>query len=78
MRHCDGFPHEIGLFLGYPPADVDGFIHRHDECRLVGAWKVYSDVDRARLTFDRFKRCTRICLDRWQRGVPLERFTVAA
>jgi len=25
----DSFPHEIGLFLGYPPEDVDGFIkHR--------------------------------------------------
>ena len=22
----DGFPHEIGLFLGYPPEDVRGFI----------------------------------------------------
>ena len=26
VRFCAGFPHEIGLFLGYPPEDVRGFI----------------------------------------------------
>jgi len=26
MRTEAVFPHEVGLFLGYPPADVDGFI----------------------------------------------------
>ena len=28
QRLADGgkFPHEIGLFLGYPPEDVSGFI----------------------------------------------------
>ena len=28
------FPHEIGLFLGYPPEDVKGFMnHRREGCR---------------------------------------------
>ena len=27
FRSQGGFPHEIGLFLGYEPEDVDGFIH---------------------------------------------------
>mgnify|MGYP000836424947 FL=1 len=26
FAECDKFPHEIGLFLGYPPEDVCGFI----------------------------------------------------
>jgi len=26
LEGCGGFPHEIGLFLGYPPEDVCGFI----------------------------------------------------
>ena len=26
LRECEVFPHEIGLFLGYPPEDVKGFI----------------------------------------------------
>lgn len=53
------FPHEIGLFLGYPPADVDGFINNPNEgfC-AVGYWKVYSDTEGALRIFDRYKKCT--------------------
>ena len=29
------FPHEIGLFLGYPPEDVRGFME-HRPCKCVG------------------------------------------
>ena len=41
------FPHEIGIFLGYPPADVDGFMHRKEDCRISGLWKVYDDIREA-------------------------------
>ena len=34
LRSGDDFPHEVGLFLGYPPAHVDGFMHRKEECKL--------------------------------------------
>jgi len=53
------FPHEIGLFLGYPPSDVDGFINNPNEgyC-AVGYWKVYSDADNALRIFKRYKQCT--------------------
>ena len=47
LRTEEDFPHEVGLFLGYPPADVDGFMHRKDECKLSGLWKVYDDVESA-------------------------------
>ena len=50
------FPHEIGLFLSYPPEDVRGFIsHRENRsvgCKLVGTWRVYGDVQKARKTFE--------------------------
>ena len=53
------FPHEIGLFLGYPPSDVSGFINNPDKgFRYVGYWKVYSDVDKAKIVFERYKKCT--------------------
>ena len=46
------FPHEVGLFLGYPPEDVEGFrLHRGRDYKLSGCWKVYSDVERARQCF---------------------------
>ncbi|MDR1732020.1 MAG: DUF3793 family protein [Synergistaceae bacterium] len=53
---CD-FPHEIGLFLGYPPKDVEGFIrNRGEDPLLVGCWKVYGNVRKARRTFRRYKQ----------------------
>ena len=49
------FPHEIGLFLGYPPEDVHGFIENKDNFKCVGAWKVYGDEAAAQLTFAKYK-----------------------
>ena len=40
MEETD-FPHEIGIFLGYPLSDVLGFIN-NETCCCMGAWKVYS------------------------------------
>lgn len=59
LKSSPMFPHEIGLFLGYPPADVDGFIKSPNEgfCE-VGYWKVYSDAEKARRVFRRYKQCT--------------------
>ena len=55
-----GFPHEIGLFLGYPPEDVRGFLeHRGAKSLAVGYWKVYGNVEKARRTFRRYRRAER-------------------
>ena len=73
----DGFPHEVGLFLGYPPADVDGFMHRKDECKLCGIWKVYDDVESAVRQFGRCRHCTEVYLNCLSRGFSLDRLAVA-
>ena len=66
------FPHEVGLFLGYPPEDVEGFrIHRGRNCKLSGCWKVYSDVERARQCFRRYGLCRAALCRRIQSGTPL-------
>lgn len=40
------FPHEIGLFLGYPLGDVIGFIENHGQnCLCSGVWKVYTNPE---------------------------------
>ena len=77
LRSGDAFPHEIGLFLGYPPEDVCGFIH--DACgqKCCGCWKVYGDVDSARLTFAKYKKCTDIYCRLFCRGISLSQLTVA-
>ena len=47
-----GFPHEIGVFLGYPKEDVEGFIQNHGNAYLmIGYWKVYSNPSRAKMIF---------------------------
>lgn len=59
LKGSSSFPHEIGLFLGYPPSDVKGFIQSPNSgYRYVGFWKVYSDVNGARDAFRRYRRCT--------------------
>lgn len=58
-----GFPHEIGIFLGYPLEDVKGFIEnsgRH--FKICGQWKVYSDTKRAEKLFAKYAECSdRFC-----------------
>jgi hypothetical protein len=54
----DDFPHEIGLFLGYPAEDVIGFVrHKGRNYKLSGYWKVYGDVEQAKKCFRRFDTC---------------------
>ena len=77
LRTEEDFPHEVGLFLGYPPADVDGFMHRKDECKLSGLWKVYDDVESAIRQFARCRHCTEVYLDCLSRGFSLDRLAVA-
>ncbi len=74
---CGEFPHEIGLFLGYPPEDVEGFIeNKAGGCKYVGCWKVYGDVDSAKRTFAQYKKCTDVYCKCWRSGKPIERLTV--
>jgi hypothetical protein len=69
FRESREFPHEIGIFLGYPPPDVLGFIrHRGAHCKLCGVWKVYSDVERAAALFEEYARCKQRLLEYLQTG----------
>lgn len=73
------FPHEVGLFLGYPLEDVCGFMeNRPCSCKCTGCWRVYGDVEAARKKFAQYKKCTRIYHDLWSRGVDFERLTVSS
>lgn len=78
LRTCSGFPHEIGLFLGYPPEDVQGFIdNKACHCKCIGCWKVYGDEEKARQTFNRYKKCTETYFAQWSQGTAVERLAVA-
>lgn len=52
-----GFPHEIGIILGYPLPDVEGFVQNNGKNYLLcGCWKVYHDADYAKKTFEKYYR----------------------
>lgn len=78
FAECEEFPHEIGLFLGYPPEDVCGFI-ANKACgyKCVGYWKVYGDEEKAKKAFARFEKCTRCYCQQHAKGTGIERLAVA-
>lgn len=73
LSQSEGFPHEIGLFLGYPLEDVIGFCrHKGEGCKLCGYWKVYGDVESARKSFALFDRCRELLFSHLLSGAPLQ------
>ncbi len=71
------FPHEIGLFLGYPPYDVKKFMEDPFKgVKCVGCWKSYGNECEAEKTFDKYKKCTAIYNKQIECGRPLEALIV--
>ncbi len=68
----DDFPHEIGIFLGYPLGDVIGFIEnagRNSKCS--GCWKVYCNECEAMRIFAQYKKCRSVYTRLWNQGTPV-------
>lgn len=73
------FPHEIGLFLGYPLEDVKGFIDNSGKNYLLsGCWKVYSNKSETEKLFEKFKKCKDVYNRLWSQGMSIIQLTVAA
>ncbi len=71
------FPHEIGVFLSYPLSDILAFIeNKGRNYKEVGCWKVYSDVEKARETFARYKKCTKVYRQKLSQAFDITRLTV--
>ncbi|MHC1684040.1 MAG: DUF3793 family protein [Clostridiaceae bacterium] len=52
FRYEFSCPHEIGIFLGFPIEDVIEFINGEKKnCLLLGYWKVYYNLEKAKNTF---------------------------
>ena len=64
------FPHEIGLVLGYPLADVQGFMNGQPEL-FTGAWKVYDNTEETRLRLEQLKDAEDHCKLRFYQGESL-------
>ena len=79
LGYLEEFPHEIGLFLGYPYEDVKGFIeNKGKNCKCTGCWKVYTDECTARKLFQKYQWCTEVYCRKLKEGIALQRLVVAA
>ena len=77
LSKCESFPHEIGVFLGYPYEDVVGFIENCGKnCKCTGCWKVYFNECEALKTFKKFDKCKKVYKKLFSSGRPLIRMTV--
>ena len=78
LKNDAAFPHEIGLFLGYPPSDVACFMN--NPCKGVkccGYWKAYSEPEKAESTFKRFRKCTEMYHEMNKNGKSLAKLACA-
>mgnify|MGYP000850268798 FL=1 len=73
------FPHEIGIFLGYPFFDVLSFIENNGRNYVFcGYWKAYFNPSVARKRTDQYKKCAGIYKRMFESGTPIMRLIVAA
>lgn len=55
----DGMPHEVGVFVGYPLKDVEGFMRHLPATPLHGrhgAWRVYGNARESVSLMNRYER----------------------
>lgn len=71
LKTCRPFPHEIGIFLGYPIDDIEGFTAGR-KCLLSGYWKVYANPEKAERIFERYTKCRDALCRRVAGGEPLD------
>lgn len=78
LAQSPSFPHEVGLFLGYPLADVVAFIeNKGKNCLCCGCWKAYTNACAARRLFAKFSKCTEVYKRLYHNGRTLCQLTVA-
>ena len=64
------FPHELGLLLGYPLEDVEGYIENNGENSLyTGCWKVYAHVSEKKRLFRMFDFAKELLIELVNNGV---------
>lgn len=67
------FPHEVGVFLGYPICDIKGFLENKGERYLhSGYWKIYGNLEETRKKFLSYDEAREIAIDEFLSGRELE------
>ncbi len=67
------FPHEVGVFLGYPICDIKGFLENKGERYLhSGYWKIYGNLEETRKKFLSYDEARETAIDEFLSGRELE------
>lgn len=73
------FPHEIGIFLGYPLNDVKAFIKEKGKNFLIcGTWKVYYNKIHCEKVFSIYKKCKELYSELYKNGYSIEKLALAS
>lgn len=71
------FPHEIGMFLGYPLSDVKGFIeNKGQNYRFAGFWKIYANENDTLKLFEKYRHCTNEYTRLYENGRSVEKLAI--
>lgn len=69
LQNAESFPHEVGVFLGYPIEDVIQFEEKQGKCcKFCGYWKSYCNPEEAKLCCEKYKQCSRMCTQWFDEG----------
>ncbi len=69
LKKQGDFPHELGIFLDYPPKDVIEFIKNNGaNYKICGYWKVYDDVKKAMEIFVEYDKSKSVIMQELKNG----------
>lgn len=69
LKTRQDFPHEAGIFLGYPFEDVISFEKNEGKnCKYCGYWKSYTNPEEAKICCNRYVNCCRMCKQWFDEG----------
>ncbi len=72
-KNGNSYPHEVGIFLGYPLSDVAAFEKTCGQGEADrGYWKSYSDSSTARQTWALYKECAKFCVEQFNCGIKVQ------
>ncbi len=73
MKEKSDFPHEMGVLLGYPIEDVEGFVCNNGKNSLyTGYWKVYENIQEKKKIFYKYECVKETMLQLLASGLKLE------
>ena len=73
LKDKQTFPHEMGLLLGYPPEDVEGFIRNQGKNYLYsGYWKVYDKPHEKIRLFEKYEHSREKLIQLLSYGMKIE------